>query len=157
MSRKKRKNLKREIQPELKYNSIILMKFINKLMLDGKKRKAENIVYKALLRLEEKIEESALDGFLKVIASVSPKMEVKSRRVGGATYQVPMQVPKERAITLAMRWIIANARKRKSKSMADKLTEEFLDSYNDTGSSIKQKIDTHKMAEANKAFAHFRF
>ncbi len=156
MSRKTRKNLKREIQPELKYNSIILMKFINKVMLDGKKRKAENIVYKALENLENKIEENALEGFLKVIASVSPKMEVKSRRVGGATYQVPMQVPKERAITLAMRWIINYAKSRKGNTMADRLASELIAASNNDGSSVKKKEDTHRMAEANTAFSHFR-
>ncbi|MEK9658147.1 MAG: 30S ribosomal protein S7 [bacterium] len=157
MSRKKRKKLKRKINPDLKFNSIVLTKFINKLMINGKKRKAENIVYKAIDNLESKIEENGLDGFLKVLNLVAPKMEVKSRRVGGATYQVPMQVPKDRAVALAMRWIIANARKRKSKQMVEKLSEELYDAYNETGAAIKQKIDTHKMAESNKAFAHFRF
>ena len=156
MSRKKRKLNIRPVLPDTKYNSIVISKFINKLMLDGKKRKAENILYKSLSNLADKVNQEPLESFLKVISIVSPNMEVKSRRVGGATYQVPTQVPKSRAITLAMRWIIANARKRKSKSMVEKLTEEFVDAYNETGASVKQKIDTHKMAEANKAFAHFR-
>ena len=157
MSRKKRKMLKRDIQPELKHNSVLLMKFINKLMIGWKKRTSENIVYKALDKLGEKLNIDALEAFTKSLQLVSPKMEVKSRRVGGATYQVPIQVSKERAQTLAMRWVIANARKRKSKSMSEKLYDELYDSYNETGTSIKKKIDTHKMAEANKAFSHFRF
>ena len=157
MSRKKRKLAKRDIQPDLKYNSSLLMKFINKVMIGGKKSVSEKIVYGSLEKLEKKLNINGLDAFNKSLQLVCPKMEVKSRRVGGATYQVPVQVSKERAQALAMRWIIANARKRKSKSMIDKLYDELHDSYNETGTSIKKKIDTHKMAEANKAFSHFRF
>ncbi len=156
MSRKNRK-IKREYLPDSKYNNILIGRFINKIMLDGKKVKAENIVYKALELLSQKVNEGAVEAFNKVIKNVSPMMEVRSRRVGGSTYQVPVEVSTNRRYTLAIRWLVNNSRERSGRSMVEKLSLEFVDAYNGTGSTIKQQQDTHKMAEANKAFSHFRW
>jgi small subunit ribosomal protein S7 len=126
-------------------------------MLDGKKSKAEHIVYTALQQAAEKLGEEPLAVFDKAIANVMPTMEVRPRRVGGQNYQVPMEVRPVRRRTLALRWMVGNARKRSGKSMIDKLSGEFMDAFNNTGSSVKKKEDTHRMADANKAFAHYRF
>ncbi|MGE4169320.1 MAG: 30S ribosomal protein S7 [Candidatus Margulisiibacteriota bacterium] len=156
MARKSR-SIKREITPDPVYNSVNLAKFINKLMISGKKSIAQGIVYGALQTFSEKVGEQPVLGFEKVIKNVMPIMEVKSRRVGGSTYQVPVEVKMDRAVGLAMRWLIQHSRSRSGKSMADKLANEFVDAYNKVGASIKKREETHKMAEANKAFAHFRW
>lgn len=156
MSRKA-KDFKRKYQPDALYNSIHVTKFINKLMIGGKKSTAQRIVYDALEQLGKKVEDSALDAFNKAVKNVIPLMEVRSRRVGGSTYQVPVEVRPERGISLAMRWLVANARSRSGRSMQERLLGELLDSYNQTGPSIKKREESHKMADANKAFAHFRW
>ena len=156
MSRKKIDH-KRYIEPDTKYSSTQVSKFINRLMMKGKKRTSERIVYGAIEGLSQKTEDSPLESFERAIKNIIPLMEVKSRRVGGSTYQVPIEVKTDRGIVLAMRWIIGNARSRSGRSMADKLASEFIDAYNKTGASFKKREDTHKMAEANKAFAHFRW
>ena len=156
MSRKRRIG-PRLVNPDLKYNSQTLSKFINCLMLDGKKSIAQKIVYEALEKTAKEVNEQPIEAFNTVIKNAMPLMEVKSRRVGGSTYQVPIEVKKYRAITLAIRWIVANCREKKGASMVDKLSSEFIDIYNKTGKTIKKREDTHKMAEANKAFAHFRW
>lgn len=138
MSRKNSKNLKRYIAPDSKYNSTKLSKFINRLMLDGKKRIAENIVYAAVDRLSKETGESVVVSFEKAIANAMPLMEVKSRRVGGSTYQVPIEVRADRALALSMRWLIANSRTRSGRTMIDRLSSELIDSYNNTGITIKK-------------------
>ena len=157
MSRKKRVRKQRRVQPDSKYNSIKLAKFINRVMLNGKKRVAEKIVYSALDCLAKEVKEDPLVSFDKAVSNVVPLMEVKSRRVGGSTYQIPMEVRPERGLTLAMRWIVAHSRKRSGKPMMECLSSELVEAYNLSGTSVKKKEDTHKMAEANKAFAHFRW
>ncbi|MCK5266990.1 MAG: 30S ribosomal protein S7 [Spirochaetes bacterium] len=148
---------KREILPDAKYKSVLLTRFMNKMMYDGKKSVAEKIIYTAFDLMKEKAKENPLEVFLKAIENAKPSLEVKSRRVGGATYQVPIEIRAERSETLALRWIIAAARGRSEKSMQNRLANELVDAFNNTGSTIKKKEDTHKMAEANKAFAHFRW
>lgn len=148
---------KREVLPDIKFNNVLVSKFINVMMLEGKRSVAQHIMYTALEKLEEKTGTSALESFEKAIDNVRPLVEVKSRRVGGATYQVPIEVDENRGKALAVRWIIMNARKRSEKTMAVKLAAELTDCFNKTGSSYKKKEDTHKMAEANKAFSHFRW
>ena len=158
MSRRKAAT-KREILPDSKYGNLVVAKCINVVMWDGKKEVAENIVYGAL----DKLKTLAKDGkdelamFLEAVDALKPSVEVKGRRVGGATYQVPVEVRPERQQTLALRWLIMFARKRGERSMTDRLFAEMRDALNGTGSAFKKKIDTHKMAEANKAFAHFRW
>ena len=149
---------KRSILPDPKFGSERLAKFVNMIMVDGKKSVAENVVYGALdvIGTKNKGEES-IDTLEKALENVSPMVEVKSRRVGGATYQVPVEVRATRRTTLAMRWIIDAARKRSEKSMRNKLAGELLDAAQQRGSAIKKREDTHRMAEANKAFAHFRW
>jgi len=156
MSRRKKVN-NNQILPDPKYNSIILSKFINTIMLKGKKSLAEKMVYDALDILEQKTKEPALDAFMQVIENVKPLIKVVSRRVGGSTYQVPTEVTSKNAQALAFRWIIGYARKRSEKTMVERLAGEFFAAYKKDGSSIKKREDTHKMAEANKAFAHLRF
>ncbi|MBN2693916.1 30S ribosomal protein S7 [bacterium] len=148
---------KRLVLPEPKYNDVTAAKFINMLMLEGKKSVAEKIFYGALERVEGKLKENGLDIFKKALNNIRPELEVKSRRVGGATYQVPVEVNKERSIALAMRWLVTYSRKRAGKTMVDKLSGELMDAISGKGASIKKKDDTHKMAEANKAFAHYRW
>ena len=148
---------KREILPDPIYNSRLVARFVNRLMYDGKKGPAENIVYRALENLSEKSGEEALRAFEKALDNVKPHLEVKSRRVGGATYQVPMEVRPERQISLALRWLITYSRARGEKGMVSKLSAELLDAFNGRGGAVKKKEDTHRMAEANKAFSHFRF
>ena len=177
MSRRHRAE-KREILPDPKFGDLVLSKFMNNIMLDGRKAIAERIVYGALEQLDQKAsnenfadEEGETEGgtgaiaikskglavFHKALKNVKPKLEVRSRRVGGATYQVPVEVRHDRAVALAMRWIIEAARKRGENTMTDRVANELLDAANDRGTAIKKRDDTHKMAEANKAFAHYRW
>jgi len=148
---------KREVLPDPIYGSELVQRFINRLMVDGKKSKAEKIFYTALNVCSEKANKPPLEVFEKALQNVMPIMEVRPRRVGGQTYQVPMEVTPVRRRTLAIRWLVTLARNRQGKSMVEKLSAELLDAYNNTGSAVKKKEDTHRMAEANKAFAHFRF
>src|SRR5215210_4352656 len=148
---------KREVLPDPIYNSIAVTKFINGLMWQGKKSVAEQIFYGAMTKLAEKSGEEALKMFKKAIDSVAPALEVKSRRIGGATYQVPLEVSRDRRNTLAIRWIVTNARNRSEKTMEDRLLGELMDTINNRGGAMKKKDDVHRMAEANKAFAHYRF
>ncbi len=156
MSRKKQAP-KRLFNPDAKYESLTLAKFINFLMYDGKKTTAERIIYSALERIKEKTKQDSIKVFNDAINNVRPNLEVRSRRVGGATYQVPVEVKTKRSQTLAMRWILDSARKRKNKTMSDKLFNELMDASQNKGSAIKKREDSHKMAESNKAFAHFRW
>jgi small subunit ribosomal protein S7 len=148
---------KREILPDPKYNNKLVSKFINAIMADGKKSTAEKICYGAFDNMKEKTGSDPLKVFKTAIENVKPLVEVKPRRVGGATYQVPVEVRAHRRSALAFRWIINYSRGRSEKTMQERLAGELLDAYNNTGSSIKKKEDTHKMAEANKAFAHYRW
>ncbi len=148
---------KREILPDPKYRSVLVAKFINCMMKDGKKSVAESIFYKALNIIKEKTGKNSLEVFEKAVENVKPVLEVKSRRVGGATYQVPIEVRPERRISLAVKWIINSARARGERGMVLKLANELLEAYNNKGAAIKKKEDTHRMAEANRAFAHYRW
>ena len=148
---------KREILPDPIYNSTIVTKFINGLMLQGKKTVAEGIFYTAMEKIGEKTGEEPLKVFKKALEAVAPTLEVKSRRIGGATYQVPLEVSKDRRNTLAIRWIVSNARNRSEKNMHDRLVNELLDSMQGRGGAVRKKEDVHRMAEANRAFAHYRF
>jgi len=148
---------KRDILPDPIYNSVIVTKFINGVMSEGKKAVAEKIFYGAMEKLAEKTGEEALKAFKKALDNVAPNLEVKSRRIGGATYQVPLEVTRERRGTLAIRWLVANARQRGEKTMTDRLVGELLDAINGRGGAVKKREDVHRMAEANKAFAHYRF
>ena len=143
--------------PDPIYNSTLVTKFINGMMWEGKKSVAEEIFYGAMERLGEKTGEEPLKVFKKAVDTVAPTLEVKSRRIGGATYQVPLEVSKDRRNTLAIRWIVSNARGRSEKTMRDRLVGELLDSTSGRGGAVKKKDDVHRMAEANKAFAHYRF
>ncbi len=158
MSRRKAA-AKREILPDSKYNNLVVAKFINNVMWDGKKEVAENIVYGAMDKLKTlaKDGKNELDLFLEAIDALKPSVEVKGRRVGGATYQVPVEVRPARQQTMAIRWAIMFARKRGERNMQDRVFGELRDALNGQGGAFKKKIDTHKMAEANKAFAHFRW
>ena len=157
MSRR-RKADKREIIPDTKFNDKVLSKFINIVMYDGKKSKSEKIVYDALDIASKKLKISnPIDLFKNALNNVKPGIEVRSRRVGGATYQVPVEVRNERAQALAIRWIVDSSRKRNEKSMVDRLAQELADAHENKGTSIKKREDTHKMAEANRAFAHYRW
>ena len=154
---RRRRPEKRVINPDPVFNDLIVAKFINNLMKDGKKSVAEKIVYDCFSLMEKKEKsDSPIDIFKKALRNASPMVEVKSRRIGGATYQVPIEVPENRRLALAMRWIISFARSRKGNSMVDRLSAELISASKNEGSSIKKKEDTHKMADANKAFAHFR-
>jgi small subunit ribosomal protein S7 len=148
---------KREVLPDPKYGSRLVAKFVNIMMIRGKKSTAENIMYDALTSVEERSKQEALKMFKTAIENVKPAVEVKSRRVGGSTYQVPVEVRPDRRTSLAMRWVIGAARRRPERSMADKLAAELLDAANNRGTAVKKREDTHKMAEANKAFAHYRW
>ncbi len=157
MSRRRRA-IKRKIQPDQKYNSVILTKFINRVMLDGKKSLAIKIVYGALDEFSKKVQaEDPLMAFEQAMDNAMPTLEVKSRRIGGATYQVPIEISPERRQSMAMKWIITSARQKAGRSMADGLAMELSDCFNNQGSTIKKKDDTHRMAEANKAFAHYKW
>ena len=156
MSRKRRAPKKIQLV-DPKYKSTIIPKLINSIMYDGKKTIAEKIVYQAIEKLKSKVKEEPLIVFNEAINNIRPTVEVKSRRVGGATYQVPVEVKAKRSQALALRWLIDASRKRKDKNMSDKIFNEIYDAYQNRGSAIKKKEDTHKMAESNKAFAHFRW
>lgn len=149
--------VKRKILPDSVYGSVQAQKFINKMMWAGKKSTVESIFYKALDIASEKIKKPQLEIFEKALNNVRPLMEVKPRRVGGATYQIPIEVPEDRGLSISMQWIRLNARARAGHSMAERLSAELLDAYNGVGASMKKREDTHKMAESNKAFAHFRW
>ncbi|MEK7209586.1 MAG: 30S ribosomal protein S7 [Patescibacteria group bacterium] len=146
---------KRDIKPDYKYGSVLVSQFINKVMHDGEKKVAETIVYKALDSIEKKEKKPGLEIFETAIKNISPQLEVKSRRIGGANYQVPREVRGERKVTLAMRWLIQAARSGQGKAMDKKLAEEIVLAVKNEGTAIKKKNDTHRMAESNKAFAHF--
>lgn len=149
---------KREVLPDAKYGDIVLSKFINCIMYDGKKSVAEGAVYDALDRVQAKSAgRNALDVFHEALENIRPHLEVRSRRVGGATYQVPTEVRAERAQALSIRWLIMAARKRGEKTMTDRLSSEIMDAVNQRGTAVKKREDTHKMAEANRAFAHYRW
>ncbi|MCI1209150.1 MAG: 30S ribosomal protein S7 [Treponema sp.] len=153
-----KKSVDRPIMPDAKYNSVVISKFVSRMMLDGKKATCTRIIYDALDLLKTKAsDKDPLEVFLKALDNVKPMVEVKSRRVGGATYQVPIEIRDSRREALAMRWIISAARSRSGHGMADTLASELMDAFNNTGSAYKKKEDTHKMAEANKAFAHYRW
>ena len=156
MSRKKQAP-KKISYPDPKYGSLALAKFINFLMYDGKKTTAEKIIYSALDRIKVKTKEDPIKIFNDAINNIRPNLEVRSRRVGGATYQVPVEVKSKRAQTLAIRWLVEASRKRKNKYMSDKIFNEIYDAYEKKGLAVKKKEDVHKMAESNKAFAHFRW
>ncbi|MBU1210868.1 MAG: 30S ribosomal protein S7 [Alphaproteobacteria bacterium] len=156
MSRRHRAQ-KREIIPDPKFTDLIVTKFMNAVMRDGKKSTAEGIVYGAFDRMEEKAKSDPLAMFHDALKNVMPSVEVRSRRVGGATYQVPVEVRPERRQALAIRWIIAAARKRNENTMVERLSGELLDAANNRGTSVKKREDTHKMAEANRAFSHYRW
>ena len=156
MARRRRPE-KREILPDPKYGDQVLSKFMNNLMLDGKKSVAERIVYGALETVESRAKADPIALFHDALANVAPAVEVRSRRVGGATYQVPVEVRPERAQALAIRWLITAARARNEPTMQGRLSGELMDAANNRGSAVKKREDTHKMAEANKAFAHYRW
>ncbi|MBI5970422.1 MAG: 30S ribosomal protein S7 [Deltaproteobacteria bacterium] len=148
---------KRDVLPDPKFNDKVVMRFVNKLTIQGKKSKAEGIFYGALNVIEEKTKSDPLKVFKKALDNVKPVLEVKSRRVGGATYQVPVEVRPDRKLSLALRWIVAYANGRSEKSMREKLAAELIDASNNKGAAVKKREDVHKMAEANKAFAHYRW
>ena len=148
---------KREVLPDAKYGDLVLTKFMNCLMFDGKKSAAEQIVYGALETIEKKTKGDALKVFRDALDNVKPAIEVRSRRVGGATYQVPVEVRPDRRQALAIRWLIETARSRSEKTMQDRLSAELLDASNNRGAAVKKREDTHRMAEANKAFSHYRW
>jgi small subunit ribosomal protein S7 len=156
MSRRRRAQ-ERKILPDPKYKSELVAKFINGLMLEGKRSVAEHIFYDAMDLIEQKVKKNPLDVFKKAMENAAPVVEVKSRRVGGATYQVPVEVRDRRRRTLSIRWLVSFSRSRSEKTMAEKLANELVAAANGEGSTIKKKDDTHRMAEANKAFAHFRW
>lgn len=154
---RRREVARREMLADSLYSSTLVAKFIDCMMLKGKKSVAEGIFYRALDTIKERTKDDPVKVFKKAMDAVKPVLEVKSRRVGGATYQVPVEVPQDRRISLAIRWIIANARSRSEKTMKEKLAAEIMDASNNRGGAIKKKEDTHRMAEANKAFAHYRW
>ncbi|MBD3793006.1 MAG: 30S ribosomal protein S7 [Campylobacterales bacterium] len=154
---RRRRAPQRPVLPDPVYGSKVLTKFVNAVMLDGKKSTAQKIMYAALTRIEEKSGERGIDVFNKAMDNVKPAMEVKSRRVGGATYQVPIEVRPARQQTLAIRWIIDAARKRNERTMVERVSNELMDAATEKGSAFKKKEDTYRMAEANKAFAHYRW
>ena len=156
MSRRRRAE-KRDIIPDAKYGDVIVAKFMNTIMYEGKKSVAEKIVYGALDSVETKVKSDPLAVFKQALENVAPSVEVRSRRVGGATYQVPVEVRADRRQALAIRWIIAAARDRNDKTMVDRLSAELLDASNNRGAAVKKREDTHRMAEANRAFAHYRW
>jgi small subunit ribosomal protein S7 len=148
---------KRETKPDTKYNNQMVAQFINKLMTGGKRSLAARILYNSFEIIEERMHRKPLDVFEQAVNNAAPVLEVKPRRVGGATYQIPVEVPSDRRMSLAMRWLVQSARNRPGKSMAEKLANELMDAAQGTGATIKKKDDTHRMAEANKAFAHYRW
>lgn len=158
MPRKKRKILQRELAPDCVYNSTLVTKFINCMMWDGKRSIAQRIFYKALEKIKEKLpDKEPIEVFNQAVENVKPVLEVRSRRVGGANYQIPIEVPAPRRQSLAIRWLVNAARTRGERTMIERLANELIDAYNKTGGAIKKREDTHKMAEANRAFAHYRW
>ena len=156
MSRKKTQP-KKNVVPDPKFNSTIIPKLINNIMYDGKRGIAAKIVYEAIEKIKTKTKDEPINIFNEAINNIKPTVEVRSRRVGGATYQVPVEVNTKRSQTLALRWLLEASRKRKNKTMSDKLFNELMDAYQNKGSAIKKREDTHRMAESNKAFAHYRW
>ena len=154
---RRRRPVKREVLPDPKYGSKLISKFANCMMLDGKKGISETILYSAMEIIETKTQKNPIEVFVQALENVKPMVEVKSRRVGGATYQVPVEIRPERRQALGIRWIINYSRNRSEKTMFQRLAGELMDAFNNTGASVKKKEDTHKMADANKAFAHFKF
>ncbi len=154
---RRRKAAVRKIHPDAKYHNLVLAKLVNNIMYDGKKSAAEKIVYDALDIIADKTKRDALEVFQEALKKVRPSVEVRSRRVGGATYQVPMEVRESRSVALALRWIIDSARKRSEKTMPLRLSGELLDALQDRGNAVKKREETHKMAEANRAFSHFKW
>lgn len=148
---------KRIIQPDWKYNSELVARLINKVMLNGKKSTAERIVYESMAILEQRLQKPALEALEQAVRNATPLIEVRPRRVGGATYQVPLEIPPDRRLSLALRWLVQYARQRPGKSMIEKLSAELLDAFQNQGATIKRREDTHRMAEANRAFAHYRW
>ncbi|MEO1562585.1 MAG: 30S ribosomal protein S7 [Pseudomonadota bacterium] len=148
---------KREVLPDPKFGNIVLSKFMNNLMIDGKKSVAERIVYSALDRVEDKLKRTPVEVFEEALDNIKPAVEVRSRRVGGATYQVPVEVRPERREALAIRWLITASRGRNENTMEERLAGELMDALNSRGNAVKKREDTHKMAEANKAFSHYRW
>ena len=148
---------RREVIPDAKYGSLVLSRFMNSVMRDGKKSVAEGIVYGALDSVEAKAKHNPVEVFIQALENVAPAVEVRSRRVGGATYQVPVEVRTERRQTLAIRWLISSARARNEKTMVERLSAELLDAANNRGNAVKKREDTHRMAEANRAFSHYRW
>lgn len=149
--------IKRDVLPDPMYGSKVITKLINQIMLDGKRGTAQNIVYGAFDIIKEKMNQDPMEVFEQALENVKPVLEVKARRVGGSTYQVPMEIRAERRQTLAIRWIVLFARKRNEKTTKERLAGELMDAYNNSGNSVKKKDDMHRMAEANKAFAHYRW
>jgi len=147
---------KREILPDIRFNNVNIQTMIQHVLKSGKKSVAAGLVYDAMDLIKERTEKNPMDVFDSALKNVSPAMEVRPRRVGGATYQVPMEVSSERRVTLAIRWILSAARDRSGKSFADKLASELIDAFNETGAAIRKRDETHKMAEANRAFSHYR-
>ena len=154
---RRRSAVKREVLPDARYGDMVLAKFMNSLMYEGKKSIAERIVYGALEKVEQKSQKEGLKTFHEALVNVKPSVEVRSRRVGGATYQVPVEVRSDRSQALAIRWLILMSRKRSETTMVDRLAAELLDAAQNRGASVKKREDTHKMAEANKAFSHYRW
>ena len=154
---RKMKAIDRQPAPDAKYHSVVISKFVSRMMLDGKKSTSMRIVYDAMDKIKAKTEKEPLEVFLKALDNVKPLVEVKSRRVGGATYQVPIEIRDSRREALGMRWVINAARARSGHEMAERLAAELVDAFNSTGTAFKKKEDTHRMAEANKAFAHYRW
>jgi len=148
---------RRQVEPDVRYNSVMVARFINKIMKKGKKSLAARIMYDALDIVQARTKRPPLEVMEEAVRNVSPVLEVKPRRVGGSTYQIPVEVPPHRQVSLAMRWLLAAARKRSGKTMAEKLASELIDAARGTGAAVKKKEDTHKMAEANRAFAHYRW
>ena len=148
---------KREILPDPVYNSVLVTKLVNQIMLDGKKGVAQKVVYSAFDIIREKTGKDPMEAYTEALNNIMPSLEVKARRVGGATYQVPIEVRPARRQTLGLRWLVSYARKRGEKTMKERLAGEIMDACNNTGSAVKKREDTHKMAESNKAFAHFRY
>ncbi len=146
---------KREVPPDVRYNNVEVQSFINRVMKNGKKSVATNLVYDAMEMAAERLNKEPLEVFQQAVQNASPMMEVKPRRVGGATYQVPMEVTSDRRFALATRWLIQGARSRGGRSFAEKLAGEFMDAFNNSGSAVRRKEDTHKMAESNRAFSHY--
>jgi len=156
MSRRNRP-AKREVAPDIRYNSVNVARFVNKLMESGKKSTAQRLFYNALAIAESRLKRPGIDIFDQALRNATPVLEVRPRRVGGATYQVPVEIPPDRRLSLAMRWLVQTARKRPGRSMAERLAAELMDAAQNTGTTIKRREDTHKMAEANRAFAHYRW